>query len=327
MGTHYTQLTHLERNRIGTLLKQGKNLVEVAYALGRDKSTVSRELKRNAYLGHYYFSYTAQLCAAERRRVASSRMKVDFEVWKKAEAKLKLKWSPEQISERLKLEGVGTISKTTIYTWVWLDRKAGGELFRNLRISNRRRKKRNLPLRQRGPIRNEKSIETRPKIVERRERLGDLEGDTIHFSEARKAGLLTITDRVSKVIRIRKLKRRQAQITAKKAEQAIASMNNVCHTMTLDRGPEFAAHQKIEERSHIDIYFAKPYTASQRGSIENQNGLIRQFFPRDYPIQEATGSQIRRVETLMNDRPRKTLGYLTPNEFENNKTIQPAFVA
>jgi transposase, IS30 family len=325
MGTRYSQLTPVERNRIEALLKLGKNLTEIGHALGRHKSTISRELCRNAWNGCVYFATTAHIQSSYRRHVASSRMKVDPETWKLVESKLKLKWSPEQISARLKLESKGSISASTIYNWIWLDRKGGGELFRNLRISNRRRKKRNIPLRQKGPIQNEKGIKLRPKIVEKRKRLGDLEGDTIHFSKDRKAGLLTITDRVSKRVQIRKLKRRQARPTAQKSIQAINSMKSSAHTLTLDRGTEFAHFKQVEKETGAQVYFADPYTASQRGSIENQNGLIRQFFPRSSKLKSLNGPTIKKVERLLNERPRKTLGYLTPIEYENKKKMRSLF--
>jgi len=325
MGTRYSQLTPGERNRIEALLKLGKNLTEIGDSLGRHKSTISRELCRNVWNGCGYFSHTAQIQSSYRRHVASSRMKVDPATWKLVESKLKLKWSPEQISARLKLESKGSISSSTIYSWIWLDRKGGGDLFRNLRISNRQRKKRNIPLRQKGPIQNEKGIELRPKIVEKRKRLGDLEGDTIHFSKDRKAGLLTITDRVSKRVKIRKLKRRQAKPTAKQSIQAMKSMKTPAHTLTLDRGTEFSQFKQIEKETGAQVYFADPYTASQRGSIENQNGLIRQFFPRSSSLDSLNGPKIKQVERLLNERPRKALGYLTPVEYENNKILGSLF--
>lgn len=325
MGTRYTQLTQSDRKRIQELLKLGKNLTQVAFVLGRDKGTISREVARNSWQGGWYFAQSAQVQAEYRRSVASSRLKVNPETWAQVEEKLTLKWSPEQISKRLALEGAGKISASTIYAWIWLDRKSGGVLFRNLRISNRRRKRRNLPLRQHGPIRNEKSIDLRPKIVARRQRLGDLEGDTIHFSHDRKAGLLTITDRVSKRISIRKLSRRQARLTATQSIDVMNRLGESAHTMTLDRGPEFSAFAKIESATDVAIYFADPYTASQRGSIENQNGLIRQFFPRDSELGSLNGPRIRQVERLLNERPRKALGFLTPLEYENNQRLGSLF--
>jgi IS30 family transposase len=97
------------------------------------------------------------------------------------------------------------------------------------------------------------------------------------------------------------------------------------HTLTLDRGPEFASHARIESETGARVYFANPYTASERGSIENQNGLIRQFFPRKTDLRDLNGARIKQVEKLINQRPRKTLGYLTPLEYENNKRIIPVF--
>lgn len=325
MGRIYSQLNEEERTIIDRLLKEGKGPSAIGLALGRSKGTISRELYRNHCDGLYFY-WSAQIKAAERRWVASSKSRVDLSLLKRALKKLEQKWSPDQISKRMLAELGRTISATTIYKNIWLDRDAGGKLYQHLRISNRRRKKRNIPLRTKGPIEDKKSIHLRPKIVEKREREGDLEGDTIHFGgkDNRKGGLLTMSDRVSKIVKIRKLKKRSGKITARKMKEVINSLGS-CHSVTLDNGSEFTEHKKVEELTGVEVYFADPYCSSQRGSIENMNGLIRQFFGKKYQLRDITSAKVRVVENLLNNRPRKTLGYRTPNEVHSKIGMSPQF--
>lgn len=325
MGRIYTQLNEQERTIIDRLLKEGKGPTEIGNAIGRDKGTVSRELTRNNSEGGYFY-WTAQIKAVERRWIASSRSRVDLKLLKRGLKKLEKKWSPDQISKRMKVELGRTISATTLYKNIWLDRDAGGTLYRHLRISNRRRKKRNIPMRTKGPIQCKKSIHSRPKIIEKRKREGDLEGDTIHFSgkDNRKGGLLTMSDRVSKIVRIRKLKKRSGKITARKMKEVISSLGN-CKTVTLDNGSEFTEHKKVEELTGAAVYFADTYCSNQRGSIENMNGLIRQFFGKKHPLKEISSADIRVVENLLNNRPRRALGYRTPNEVHNKVEMRALF--
>ena len=325
MGRIYTQLNEQERTIIERLWKEGHGPTAIGERIGRNKGTISRELSRNNYES-LYFAVTAQVKATERRWIASSKSRIDLKLLSLALKKLEKKWSPDQISKRLKLERGRTISATTIYKYIWLDRDAGGELYKHLRISNRRRKKRSLPLREKGPIENKKSIHSRPKIIEKRKRKGDMEGDTIHFGGKgnRKGGLLTMSDRTSKVVKIRKLKRRSGKATARKMEEVIDSLGG-CETVTLDNGSEFTEHKKVEEHTGATIYFADPYCSNQRGSIENQNGLIRQFFGKKHPLKDISSGDIRRVENLLNNRPRRSLGYRTPNEFHYETEIRAQF--
>lgn len=325
MGRVYTQLNEPERTIIDRLLKEGKGPTAIGNAIGRNKGTISRELTRNNSEGSYFY-WTAQIKAVERRWVASSKSRVDLKLLKRALKKLEKKWSPDQISKRMKVELGRTISATTIYKNIWLDRDAGGKLYHHLRISNRRRKKRNIPMRTKGPIQDKKSIHSRPKIIEKRKREGDLEGDTIHFGgkDNRKGGLLTMSDRVSKIVKIRKLKKRSGKITARKMKEVIGSLGN-CKTVTLDNGSEFTEHKKVEELTGADVYFADPYCSNQRGSIENMNGLIRQFFGKKHQLKDITSADIRVVENLLNSRPRRALGYRTPNEVHNKIEMRAQF--
>lgn len=325
MGRIYTQLNEQERTIIDRLLKEGKGVSKIGKALGRNKGTISRELYRNHSDGLYFY-WSAQIKAVERRWVASSQSRVDLNLLKLALKKLEKKWSPDQISKRMKIELGRTISATTIYKNIWLDRDAGGKLYQNLRISNRRRKKRNIPLRTKGPIQDKKSIHLRPEIIEKREREGDLEGDTIHFGgkDNRKGGLLTMSDRVSKMVKIRKLQKRSGKITAQKMKEVIGSLGG-CHSVTLDNGSEFTEHKKVEELTGAEVYFADPYCSNQRGSIENMNGLIRQFFSKKHQLKDISSADIRVVENLLNNRPRRSLGYRTPNEVHHKMEMRTQF--
>lgn len=222
-------------------------------------------------------------------------------------------FSPEQIVGRSRLEGIAMVSHETIYRWIWEDKRRGGKLHKYLRRQGRRYAKRGSKNAGRGFIPGRVDIDERPEIVELKERFGDLEIDTI-IGKNHKGAILTINDRATSRVWIRKLSGKEAIPVAKIAVWALRKVKNLIHTITADNGKEFAKHEEIAQKLEIKFYFCKPYHSWERGANENTNGLIRQYIPKGKDFSEVTNKQIKWIENKLNNRPRKRLGYLTPNE-------------
>lgn len=226
---------------------------------------------------------------------------------------LKLGWSPEVISNMLRKEKRKHISFKSIYRYIWLDKSLGGSLYKLLPHHGKKYNYSNGT--KRSTITNRKDISERPAVVESKTRIGDLEGDTIVGCRAgEKSCLLTLVDRKSKYCQIRKI----ANKTAAAVEEAMSRCydNSVIPylTVTYDNGTEFANHQDISKTLGCDIYFARPYKSCDRGLNEHTNGLIRRYFPKGTDFGKVSEEKIQEIEDLLNNRPRKSLNYLTPNE-------------
>jgi transposase, IS30 family len=316
----YTQLTYEERIKIGLFTQQGRTPSEIARQLNRHRSTVNRELKRNSH-EHGYFANTADKVSKARKVEASSIQRIDVDTKQWVTEKIHLQWSPEQISNRMELELGEGVSHEWIYQFIYQDRKEGGELYLQLRWGRRKRKKRFGGRDKRGQIPNRVSIEKRPEIANNRGRIGDLEGDTV-IGRNHKGKLLTLVDRKSRLTIIRKLENKSAEITSQAIIDSLNSSDTNFKSITFDNGKEFSLHEKIAENTGISIYFAHPYSSFERGTNENTNGLIRQYFPKDCDLSQLDSSKVRTVENLLNHRPRKSLGFRTPYESHYNQHIQ-----
>jgi IS30 family transposase len=225
---------------------------------------------------------------------------------------LRQEWSPEQISGRLKKEqGLG-ISHEWIYQYVLQDKWAGGELYRHLRCQKRRRKRYG-QYERRGQLLNCTSIEERPALVNRRQRLGDWEVDTL-IGKRHKQAMLTLTERKSRFTLLGKVTHRTAQEVENQIHKLLQPVSNQVYTLTSDHGKEFANHQHLAETLNLKFYFAHPYAAWERGTNENTNGLIRQYFPKKHDFQTISKKQILQVMDKLNLRPRKSLRFKTPFE-------------
>jgi len=307
---NYTQLTRAQRYQIKVLLKAGHNQTQIAVLLGCDKSTISRELHRNRGLKGYR-PYQADEMAYDRQcETYSSR--IAGSTWQEVERLLRLDLSPEQITGRLKRAKQPTVSHEWIYLYIYADKRRGGTLHRHLRSQKKQRKRYSGYIR-RGQIPNRTSIDKRPKIVARKGRFGDWEADTI-IGARHKGGIVSIVERKSKLIRLAKLASKEA---AEMRQTSIALLKPLAarvHTITVDNGKEFCQHELIATELQARIYFAHAYASWERGLNENTNGLVRQYFPKKYDFARITDQDLQRVEDLLNNRPRKTLGYRTPNE-------------
>ena len=305
----YQQLTSEQRYQIYALKRIGHGPTEIGKVLEVDKSTISRELRRNAG-ERGYRPKQAHEKARERRVKAPKR--ILMEVWKVVEEKLNQDWSPEQISGWLKKHQEIEVSHEWIYHYILADKQAGGNLYTHLRCHIKRRKRYGMVDR-RGRQSNRISIEERPKIVEQRERLGDWETDTM-IGKGHAGALVSLVERKSRYTLLQPVTQRLADFVA----QAIISLLNpfagLVHTITADNGKEFSEHVRIAESLQTVFFFAHPYSAWERGTNENTNGLVRQYFPKQTNFSKVTPAQAALVADKLNHRPRKCLNFSTPHE-------------
>jgi len=305
---NYKHLSPAQRYQIAILNKAGKNQKEMAELLGVSRSTLCRELKRNRGKKGY-FPKQAQIKADRRRTQAAKALKMTAEVIVEIEEKIRLDWSPEQISGRLEI----TISHERIYQHIWADKSNGGTLYQHLRQSNKKRKKRYGSKDKRGQIRNRISIDERPEIVAQKTRIGDWEIDTV-IGKNHQGGLVTIVDRFSKFTLIKKVDSKQAEVVTEATILLLQPYLDKTLTITADNGKEFAGHEKMKERLNADVYFAHPYSSWERGLNENTNGLIRQYFTKGSRFENITDDDVEAVMHKLNHRPRKTLNFKIPHE-------------
>lgn len=298
---NYTHLTQEERYQIYALKKAGLKLNKIADVLGRAKSTVSREFSRNQGQRGYRPKQAQRL--ADERRSQNARL-IDHATWQFAQSRLLEQWSPEQISRHAE------ISHETVYQRVYADKRAGGLLWKQLRCQ-KQRKKRYGKTDRRGVIANRQSIDQRPAIVETRSRIGDWEADTIIGRQHRQA-IVSLVERKTGLTLIHKLERKTADAVSQAITRLLKPYCQMVHTITSDNGREFAGHETIAKQLKADFYFAHPYASWERGTNENTNGLIRQYFPKNRDFTTITQQEIDTAMHRLNNRPRKRLGFQTP---------------
>lgn len=322
----YKHLSIEERERIQQGLWQKRTLRQIAKELGRQPSSVSREIERN--LPKERFLYTPLLSHERAIKKRKSRGKTDRlkneTIRNYVISHLKLRWSPEQISRRIQEDLLGfRISHEAIYQFIYnqIHRKGWGYLkpgCEDLRPYLRRRKKRRTHQGQRRCQRVLKmlgmSIDFRPKVVSHRTRVGDWESDTV-ASKDNGVGINTLVERKTGLVFITRLKDKTSQATVLAIENRVKDLpKEVKQTTTFDNGPENQRWQELEEKTGLRCFFAHPYCSGERGTNENTNGLIRDYFPKKTDFNTITDEQLEEVESLLNNRPRKRLGWLTPLE-------------
>jgi IS30 family transposase len=279
--------------------------------IGCHKSTILRELRRNRGFKGYRPLQADSLARA--RRYHSHPGRITKQTWEQVELLLRQQWSPEQIAGRLKLEQLPTVSHEWIYRHVYADKEQGGMLYKHLRSQKKLRRRYGGGRSRRGQIPNRVSIEKRPQIVTNKRRLGDWEGDTI-IGARHQAAILSCTERKSKLTLLRKLETKEAQEVTRACIDLLSPCADQVHTMTFDNGKEFTDHEQIAAALETKIYFAHPYASWERGLNENTNGLVRQYFPKKCDFTKIAPEEVQRVAARLNNRPRKSLGYRTPNE-------------
>lgn len=306
-------LTLEEREVIARRYAEGWRQQDIARELGRAKSTISRELRRNCSPNGYYPA-RAHRTAEQRRRERPLVRKMERpELRRLVCAELKKKTPPVNIAGRTKLLFKDTkfqISHQSIYKWIAAQASLGSRWELCLKFKGKPKNKR----RNDGRLPKAVPIDGRPKHVEKRKRIGDFEGDTIHGRSGR-GGLVTLVDRKSRFTLVEKVGDLKADSVT---EACIGALRGVPrrkrHSATFDNGREFAGHEMLARRSRVKVYFAEPHAPWQRGTNENTNGLIRQYFPKGTDLANVSRARIKQVQELLNHRPRRCLGYLTPHE-------------
>jgi transposase, IS30 family len=314
-----THITQEQRYTISVLKKEGYKQKEIGERIGKDKSVISRELKRNA--DNRNGEYRADLAhrKAEKRKAEKAK-RVNFTTSIREAVVLKLQqyYSPEQIVGEQKLLGMKCVSVERIYQHIWEDKRQGGDLYQYLRNKGRKYRKRGSNKDKRGIIADRVDIDLRPPIVEQRSRFGDLELDTI-VGKDHQGGLVSINDRMTGLIKISKITAKEAVQVEDKIIVSLQEWKPLLHTLTSDNGKEFANHKSISKALEVDFYFAKPHQPWQRGSNENCNRLVRQFFPKGSDFSLVSDEEVKYVENIINNRPRKRHGFLSPIQFFNQK--------
>ena len=304
----YAQLTQEQRYHIYYLKKTGSTQSMIAKEIGVHKSTISRELARNRGGRGYRPKQANEFSVARLRSRARPRILPD--TWALVERLVRLDFSPEQVSGYLKKERGPVVSHERIYQHIYTDKRGGGDLHKHLRCQ-KKRKKRYGSYSRRGLIPNRTGIEQRPAIVETRQRIGDWEADTVTGRRGRQS-IVSLVERKSRFTLLKKVPRKTAERVEDATVKLLGPHKKAVHTLTADNGKEFAAHEAIAKALEADFYFAHPYHAWERGTNENTNGLIRQYFPKNMDFSTITDEQVNFVMDRLNNRPRKSLGFLTP---------------
>ncbi|MCM3131119.1 IS30 family transposase (plasmid) [Paenibacillus urinalis] len=310
----YSHLTIIERSKLEALKQLGMSARAIARELDRHHSTISRELKRNQSSDGY------QAVASDERyqclrQTQSSRGKWTETLGEEIEKRLHETWSPEQISMSYALKDKPMVSFKTIYRWLYK-----GRLARTTVQQLRHKGKRQKPQERRGRFLVGTSIKQRPKEIRSRETFGHWELDTVVSSRGKsKACVATFIERETRLYTAIKMPDR----TALSMEIAVGVATaqhplGTFQTATVDRGKEFACFHDLEDTHAMKVYFADPYSSWQRGSNENGNGLLREFFSKGKDFAEVSEDELEHALHLINNRPRKCLGWKTAHEsFEN----------
>ena len=313
-------ITVSQRYTISSMLKQGYKQIEIALAIGKDKSVISRELKRNSdSRSGIYKDELANRKYAKRQKEKHKYIKFTSEMQQEVEVLLRQDFSPEQVVGVFIKQGKSIVSVERLYQHIWDDKKASGTLYTHLRRQGRKYRKRGASKDNRGIIKNRISIEQRPIEVEKRERFGDLEVDLI-IGKNHEQAIVTINDRASGMLKMKKTPSKEAKVVQETITELLEDWMPYIFTMTSDNGKEFAEHQIVAEKSYIDYYFAHPYHSWERGSNENLNGLIRQYIPKGTDFKTISDQYIKDIETKLNNRPRKRLNFENPI-FEMEKLL------
>jgi IS30 family transposase len=302
----YQHLKQEERNEIAILLKKGYSLRNIAHALGRSPSSVSREIKRNSAKRKYVPRKAKHKAYVRRKYSKYQGMKIreNSEIENYVEEKLRLSWSPASISGRMKSDLGISVHHTVIYKYLY--GQYGQHLCRYLRYKRYRRSKRMKTKSVREIIKNRVFIDQRPVVINERKRFGDFEGDTLGVPKYTRQTLAGAIERKSRYILARKVSRLKNTMEGfKKMFQSLPALS-----LTLDNGVENVHYEELE----IPTYFCHPYSSWEKGSIENAFGLIREFIPKKSSLKSYSQSDIDAIVEIINGRPRKCLNWRTPKE-------------
>ena len=309
----YTHLNLVERCTLAGLHAAGRSDAEIGVFLGRSRTTIWRERRRNrAPYDELYRAERADERAVARRRRARRNQRLRRVDWRRVERLLRAQWSPEQIAGYFRETGQMRISHETIYQHVWRDWAAGGRLHEQLRGARKARRKRYRSKDSRGRLGGKRKIGERPRSVEGRRQMGHWEIDTVHGRG--RASVVTLVERKSGYVAIGKLAAVTVAVTNAATLALLRRHRGRVRTITADNGSEFHGYRELEKASGVKFYFATPHHAWERGTNENTNGLIRQYLPKRTNLTELTQKQCDAIAEQLNHRPRKRHGYKTPHE-------------
>lgn len=326
MGRCYQRLTLGEREEISRMLASEVRLRAIGRSLGRNVSTISREIHK---ANDDRFSYRAVRAHrqsgknANKRRVGKRRIIINFKLSRVVQAKIKLYWSPEQIAKWLRQEYVEKsmhVSAETIYSYLYILPRGAlkQELIKGLRQSHKRRYRKDRKIRKgmgSMSLQDMISIEERPSEVANRSVPGHWEGDLIIGGQKEQSALGTLVERTTRTTLLVPLKGKSASVVRKAFALEMRKLPQQMRlSITYDQGREMAEHKLFTKKTQIKVYFAHPQSPWERGTNENTNGLIRQFFPKGTNFKNVSRREIKRVQHLLNGRPRKVLGFKTPYE-------------
>jgi len=304
-------LTRDQRYEIQTHLKMDVKPAEIARQIGKSRSVISREIRRNSDLkGRYRACYADEMACVRKERMSRPR-KLTPQMEAYISEKIRSEqWSPEQIKGHADINGIPMVSHEAIYKLIRTDKTNGGDLYKNCR---HRLKHRVRPIGGKVlTIKEKRSIDERPSVVDERSRIGDWEVDTI-VGPANRGAMLTAVDRRSGFLFLRKLEQgKNSDGMAKVMIDTLLPYKADIQTITSDNGTEFARHKEISEKLGTDFYFAHPYSSWERGCNDNTNGLVRQYIPKKQNFDDISELEVKKIQMKINRRPRKKLGYLTP---------------
>ena len=316
----YQHLNQEERFYIAKALRNGASQVEVAHALNRSPSTICREIKRNKYPHASYYNYRwalTKLKYRKQRLAQTKHRKVTPELFDQIVALIMKRLSPEQVCGYLKRHHQVSISHETVYRHVYAHPACHKRLRPYLRSGHKRRRKAYGSGARASNIPNRVSITQRPEIVDSKTRIGDWECDTV-IGQDRRSVLVTLVDRKSLYTCCSRVLSRSSQVVSDAIIRLLEPHKDKVNTLTFDNGAEFVKHERIAKALNAKTYFAHPYSSWERGINENTNGLLRQYFPKKTDFRQVSWHQVKQAVNELNNRPRKTRGYRTPNELFNN---------
>ncbi len=303
-------LTLEERYLISSYLQAEKSVKFIAKKLNRHISTIYRELSRNS-ISSSYDPESANKTSSIRKKLSFKFIKLTDEIKATIQKYLKQYYSPEQIVGFCKKNSISMVSTERIYQYIWKNKRNNGALYKYLRSSSKKKKKRYGSKDSRGIIKDRVCISERPKIVDTKERVGDWEIDTV-VGQEQSGYLVTVVERKTKFTVIGFSKDKKADNIANNIIKILSPYKEIVKTITADNGKEFAEHKLIAKKLNCNFYFAHPYHSWERGLNENTNGLIRQFLPKNYNFKNLKQKTIKKIQNLLNNRPRKTLAFEKP---------------
>jgi IS30 family transposase len=311
----YHQITSAERYTLGLFRQRGLSRAAIARLLGRHRSTITREVQRNGTpRDGCYRPQLADWYARGRRSRSRRNQQFTAADWTRIQVLLREDWSPEQVAGWLGRHRELAISHETIYRYIWADKAAGGTLYQHLRGARKQRRKRYGRYDSRGRLAGKRLITERPPAVDARRQLGHWEADTMLGASQAGPCVLSLVERKSGYLLLGQLRQRLSAAVNARARQLITAQPHPVRTITVDNGTEFHEYARLEHTTGTRFYFATPHHAWERGTNENTNGLIRQYLPKRQSMAHLTQHDCNRIAAKLNRRPRKRLGYRTPEE-------------